>query len=242
MHLHDQSPAAQLEVRSASRRGLTTAVIGAVSLTIVGCAQMMNGLNRFINPDAQANPEASMTPAIVAATPAAMPTVSPADLPATTARSRASVRAKAKTSRPSVAAAKPPSSASSETVVDSPEATTPPVITLADPADPSTHVPNGPPASPAAASSLAMAAPDGALRNKTEQMIREVNAQANQIDQKSLTPDQVSSETSATRLIRSAEKSFDDQDYSAAHSLATKASALLRSLPKVDSAQSSSHR
>ncbi|HUA33628.1 MAG TPA: hypothetical protein VMA09_08475 [Candidatus Binataceae bacterium] len=209
------------------------AAIGAFSLTIVGCAQMMNSLSQFVNPEAQANPEESVT-GVASATAAAMPTISSTELPMAIATSRATARSKAKTARPSLAIAKPPSSMPSETTVDSPEATNPPVVTLAEPADAAVTAPQTSTASPVAASSLALASPDGVLRNKTEQMIRDVNAEARQVDEKNLTADQLSSETLATRLLRSAEKSFDDQDYSAADSLAAKASALLRSLPMSD--------
>ena len=233
MHLRVQSPAARLEARLNSRRPIALAMMGAFSLMTVGCAQMMSSLNGFINPEDQTNPEASVTPAVVSVTPAAIPTVNSAQS-ASASTAHTAAHLKTKTSRPSVAIAKPPLSAPSETTPDSPEAANPPVVTLAEPADAAVTAARGSVTSPAAASSLALASPDGALRDKTEQMIREVDTEAKQINEKNLTPDQVSSETLATRLIRSAEKSFDDQDYSAADSLAAKASALLRTLPRID--------
>ena len=118
------------------------------------------------------------------------------------------------------------------------------VVTLGEPPD-ANAAPAAPNAattasvSPAAVPTLALAVPDISLREKTEQLMRDVNGDAKQVDEKNLTPDQISRETLAKRLINSAQKSFDDNDYSAANSLATKASALLRSLPRIESSSTS---
>ncbi len=69
-------------------------------------------------------------------------------------------------------------------------------------------------------------------------MIHEVSEEAKKIDSKNLDGDEKRRETIALRLIKSAEKSYADQDYSAAYSLAVKASILLKPLPETTSAAS----
>lgn len=238
MYLQEQSTAAPPDLRFGLRGCLLIAVAGLLSAAIVGCADTMSSLNRVFNPEAQTSPENAPI-SITAMPPGAAASASPTEVqasPQAQATPHASHASKTSARAKAALASKQPAQAADSAASDTSEIPKP-VVTLAEPADApalSQPVQTPAPAGAPAASTIASAASDNVIRDKTDQLIREVNGAAKQIDEKNLTPDQIRSQSLALGLIHGAEKSFDDGDYSAADSLAQKASALLKSLPTVE--------
>ena len=83
-----------------------------------------------------------------------------------------------------------------------------------------------------ATGSASVATPEDHIHLQADQMIHEVSEASKKIDTKRLDSDEKRRQTIALRLLKSAEKSYTDQDYSAAYSLALKASILLKPLPE----------
>jgi hypothetical protein len=83
---------------------------------------------------------------------------------------------------------------------------------------------------PAAGASVASAEDD--IHLQADRMIHEVSEESKKIDTKRLDNDEKRRQSIASRLLKSAEKSYTVQDYSAAYSLAVKASILLKPLPQ----------
>jgi hypothetical protein len=109
-----------------------------------------------------------------------------------------------------------------------------PIVTLGDAPSATTRGDSAPsivdaPA-PAAGATVASAGDD--IHLQADRMINEVSEESKKIDNKSLDGDEKRRQTIALRLIKSAEKAYTDQDYSAAYSLAVKASILLKPLPQ----------
>jgi len=122
---------------------------------------------------------------------------------------------------------------------DAPSVQTP-IITLGD-APPAAPAIGDAPAgvdSPATASAATVASADNTIHLKADRMIHDVNEESKKIDSASLDGDEKRRQTIALRLLKSAEKSYTDQDYSAAYSLALKASILLKPLPQNSSSAS----
>lgn len=117
-----------------------------------------------------------------------------------------------------------------------------PVITLGDAAPSSAaDAPSSVGDSSASAAGATVAPAEDDTHLQADRMIHEVNDEAKKVDSKSLDGDEKRRETIALRLLKSAEKAYGDQDYSAAYSLAVKASVLLKPLPQATSSASPLH-
>jgi hypothetical protein len=221
---------------------LLLALAGMLSVAIAGCSDSMSSMNRFFNPGAQTSPESEQVP-ITAAPPGSVASPSAAEASPQAQSTPHPSHTKASNANRSKAAlaSKQPAQTTDSPVTDSPEVPKP-VVTLAEPADgpavsasAQTPTPSG---QVSASTSVASITPGAAMHDKAQALIREVNGDAKQVDEKNLTPDQIRSESLALGLIHGAEKSFDDGDYSASDSLAEKASALLKALPMVETPSS----
>jgi hypothetical protein len=109
-----------------------------------------------------------------------------------------------------------------------------PIVTLGDVPPAAPPIGDSPASgdSPAAASAATIASADDNIHLKADRMIHDVNEESKKIDSSNLDSDEKRRQTIALRLLKSAEKSYTDQDYSAAYSLAVKASILLKPLPQ----------
>jgi hypothetical protein len=114
-----------------------------------------------------------------------------------------------------------------------------PVVTLGEAAPSSAgDAPSSTVDSPAPAAGATVASAEDDIHLQADRMIHDVSEEAKKIDSKSLDGDERRRETIALRLMKSAEKAYGDQDYSAAYSLAVKASVLLKPLPQTTSSAS----
>jgi hypothetical protein len=115
-----------------------------------------------------------------------------------------------------------------------------PVITLGDapsatmPSDAGAIIGDSP--SPAAGATVASASDD--IHLQADRVIHEVSEESKKIDSKNLNADEKRRQAIALRLLKSAENAYTEQDYSAAYSLAVKASILLKPLPQVTTSAS----
>jgi hypothetical protein len=117
-----------------------------------------------------------------------------------------------------------------------------PVITLGDAAPSSVgDAPSSVGDSSASAAGVTVAPAEDDTHLRADRMIHEVNDEAKKVDSRNLDGDEKRRETIALRLLKSAETAYGAQDYSAAYSLALKASILLKPLPQTTSSASRAH-
>ncbi len=115
-----------------------------------------------------------------------------------------------------------------------------PVVTLADAPSATTPGDSGRALvdSPAPVLGATGASSGDDIHLQADRMIHEVSDESRKIDSKNLDGDEKRRQTIALQLLKSAEKAYTDQDYSAAYSLAVKASILLKPLPQTTSSRS----